>query len=46
VKDLPPYRRLTFWKSLPCAFLALWDEESGKLVGFDHLKKKGLVPTG
>jgi omega-6 fatty acid desaturase (delta-12 desaturase) len=30
---------LTFWKSLKCANLRLWDEESRKLVGYSHLKK-------
>lgn len=30
---------LTFWKSLKCASLRLWDEESRKLVGYSHLKK-------
>lgn len=30
---------LTFWKSLKCINLRLWDEESRRLVGFSHLKK-------
>jgi omega-6 fatty acid desaturase (delta-12 desaturase) len=29
---------LTFWKSLKCINLRLWDEESHRLVGFSHLK--------
>lgn len=29
---------LTFWKSLRCINLRLWDEESNRLVGFSHLK--------
>jgi omega-6 fatty acid desaturase (delta-12 desaturase) len=30
---------LTFWNSLKCASLRLWDEESRRLVGYSHLKK-------
>lgn len=30
---------LTFWKSLKCISLRLWDEESRRLVGYSHLKK-------
>jgi omega-6 fatty acid desaturase (delta-12 desaturase) len=30
---------LTFWSSLKCASLRLWDEESRRLVGYSHLKK-------
>ncbi len=30
---------LTFWGSLKCASLRLWDEESRRLVGYSHLKK-------
>jgi omega-6 fatty acid desaturase (delta-12 desaturase) len=32
---------LTFWKSLKCINLRLWDEESHRLVGFSHLKNLG-----
>ncbi len=30
---------MTFWNSLKCASLRLWDEESRRLVGYSHLKK-------
>lgn len=30
---------MTFWSSLKCASLRLWDEESRRLVGYSHLKK-------
>lgn len=30
---------LTFWSSLKCINLRLWDEKSRKLVGYSHLKK-------
>jgi omega-6 fatty acid desaturase (delta-12 desaturase) len=33
---VPP---LTFWASLKCMSLRLWDEESRRLVGYSHLKK-------
>lgn len=29
---------LTFWKSLRCASLKLWDEDSQRLVGWSHLR--------
>jgi acyl-lipid omega-6 desaturase (Delta-12 desaturase) len=29
---------LTFWNSLKCMSLRLWDEESRRLVGYSHLK--------
>jgi acyl-lipid omega-6 desaturase (Delta-12 desaturase) len=29
---------MTFWRSLKCASLRLWDEESRRLVGYSHLK--------
>ncbi len=36
--ELQQVTRLTFWKSLKCARLKLWDEERRKLVGFRHLR--------
>lgn len=36
--DLQNLNRLTFWQSLKCVRLALWDEAQRKLVGFSHLK--------
>jgi omega-6 fatty acid desaturase (delta-12 desaturase) len=30
---------LTFWRSLRCASLKLWDEQQQRLVGFAHLKQ-------
>ena len=35
--ELQQVTRLTFWDSLKCARLKLWDEERRKLVGFQHL---------
>jgi omega-6 fatty acid desaturase (delta-12 desaturase) len=35
--ELQQVTRLTLWGSLKCARLKLWDEERGKLVGFQHL---------
>lgn len=32
-------RRLTLWESLKCPSLALWDEESRKLVSFGHVRR-------
>lgn len=36
--ELQKINRLTFWESLKCARLALWDEDNQKLVGFSALK--------
>ena len=30
--------RLTFWQSFKCVKLSLWDEDAGKMVGFDGVK--------
>jgi len=38
VPDLQHVTRLTFRESLACLKLTLWDEESGKLVGFRHAR--------
>ena len=38
VPELQRVTRITFWQSLRCAGLKLWDEEQRKLVGFSHLK--------
>ena len=38
VQGLPPPHRLTFWTSLRCARLSLWDEDSEKLVGFRDIR--------
>jgi len=35
--ELQQVTRLTFWESLKCARLKLWDEERRKLVSFQHL---------
>lgn len=39
VAELPAPRRLTFWKSLACARLALWDPAVGKLVSFRDARR-------
>jgi omega-6 fatty acid desaturase (delta-12 desaturase) len=33
--------RITLWQSLSCASLKLWDEDAGKMVGFQNLKGRG-----
>jgi len=37
--DLQQVTHLTFWKSLSCTRLKLWDEEGRRLVGFQHLRQ-------
>lgn len=39
VADLEAPRRVTLWQSLRCARLALWDEDSRRLVAFAALKR-------
>jgi len=39
VPDLQHVTRLTFRESLSCLRLTLWDEESGRLVGFRDLRR-------
>lgn len=34
---------LTFWKSLKCARLKLWDEEKGRMVGFNEIEPAASV---
>lgn len=36
--------RLTFWKSLRCARLRLWDEETRQLIGFRELAERQRRP--
>ena len=38
IPELQHVTRLTFWKSLECARLKLWDEDSHRLVAFRHLR--------
>lgn len=38
--ELRDVTRLTFFESLRCARLALWDEEEQRLVGFRHARRK------
>jgi omega-6 fatty acid desaturase (delta-12 desaturase) len=30
---------LTLWASLSCLTVHVWDEKSGKLVGYDHIRR-------
>ena len=46
LKDYPELKnigRLTFWQSLQCVRLTLWDEKAGKLISFDDIG--GRIPT-
>jgi len=43
VPDLQHVTRLTFRESLACLKLTLWDEESGRLVGFRELRAASPV---
>jgi acyl-lipid omega-6 desaturase (Delta-12 desaturase) len=36
---------LTFWKSLRCMNLKLWDEDQQRLIGFGELKRLSLETT-
>jgi len=38
IPELHKVTRLSIWRSLKCARLKLWDEKTGKLVGFRHLR--------
>jgi hypothetical protein len=42
VKELPAPRRLTFWQSLRCGRLSLWDEDAERLIGFKDLRRLSL----
>ena len=45
-RENPQFQRvttLTFWSSLRCAGLTLWDEEQRQLVGFGRLKSRRAV---
>jgi omega-6 fatty acid desaturase (delta-12 desaturase) len=37
--ELKSVGRLTFWQSLRCTSLALWDEDARRLVPFSHLRR-------
>lgn len=41
-QDVPT---LTFWQSLRCMNMKLWDEENQRLIGFGELKKMPLATT-
>jgi len=45
VKELPAPRRLTFWQSLRCGRLSLWDEDSERLIGFKDLRRLKFART-
>jgi omega-6 fatty acid desaturase (delta-12 desaturase) len=46
MRDEPALRaagRLTFWRSLRCVSLALWDDTSRRLISFRQMGKSGLL---
>jgi len=38
--ELQNVRRIRFWESLPAAFLALWDEDSRRLISFREYRQR------
>ncbi len=42
--ELKDMGRLTFWQSLKCVRLVLWDEATEKLVSFREVSRRRLVP--
>ncbi|MEM8964164.1 MAG: fatty acid desaturase, partial [Acidobacteriota bacterium] len=45
IPELHHVTRLTFWSSLSCIRLKLWDEASGRLIGFRDLARMAPAPT-
>ena len=46
LRDYPELKtigRLTFWQSLKCVPLALWDEQAKRLVSFRELRRRQAV---
>ncbi|MFQ5720285.1 MAG: fatty acid desaturase [Acidobacteriota bacterium] len=39
--ELQDVGRLSFWQSIRCARVKLWDEDQGKLIGFREMKPPG-----
>ncbi len=43
--EMQKVTRLTIWESVKCARLKLWDQASGKLVGFSEIRQRPSLRT-